>query len=252
MNDDTVYQMTVSPDFTPARLVGWYVFNTWLQRSLEMHFHCEMYNDFETQRVAIRADKVDLIYANPLDATMLVREKNFTPVARAQGVTDECIIAVAVGSPVLSVEALKPQTRVAYTNDEHINLIGMIMLESADLGKDNIVPVVVDNYILIAKALITNTADIGFFPKDTWNEFSNAIRKELRPLVTSQISDIQHVLIAGPRLAALVPKLREQLQNMVSVRNGASVLESLGFQGWEGLAQEDTEFMIDLIDTLKA
>jgi len=31
---------------------------------------------------------------------------------------------------------------------------------------------------------------------------------------------------------------------------GASVLSSMGFSGWEEQTQEDTEFMIDLMDAL--
>ncbi|VAW45881.1 ABC transporter, substrate-binding protein (cluster 12, methionine/phosphonates), partial [hydrothermal vent metagenome] len=32
--------------------------------------------------------------------------------------------------------------------------------------------------------------------------------------------------------------------------SGASTLKSLGFAQWESQSQEDTEFMIDLMDTL--
>lgn len=56
---------TVSPDFPADRISGWYVFNTWMQRALAAGIHLELYDDFRTQREAIAADKVDLIYANP-------------------------------------------------------------------------------------------------------------------------------------------------------------------------------------------
>jgi len=110
----------------------------------------------------------------------------------------------------------------------------------------------VDGYVLVAKALLQGKADVGFFLKDAWDGLSNAVRKQLRPLVTSQISDIQHAFLVGPRLADSAEDIQGLLVRMGEIEKGAGVLESLGFQGWEALDHEETEFMIDLMDTLKA
>ena len=40
------YVMTVSPDFPPAQIAGWYIFNTWLQRQLGVQIHVELYQNF--------------------------------------------------------------------------------------------------------------------------------------------------------------------------------------------------------------
>ena len=82
------YLFTVSPDFTPDHLSGWFIFNTWLQRALSEAFHLELYDDFLSQREAIQADQIDLIYANPYDAAMLVRDKGFTPLVKPVGHSD--------------------------------------------------------------------------------------------------------------------------------------------------------------------
>lgn len=252
MSTEPVYQLTVSPDFTPAHISGWYLFNTWLQRTLGVRVHCELYDNFGSQRQVIENNGVDLIYANPFDAAMLVREKNFSVIARAVGVTDECVIAVAEHSAITCLEDLKSGARLAQTDDPDINLIGMIMLESVDLSDANIETQVLGSYVLVAKALMQETADVGFFLKDSWDEFSGVIRKQLRPLLSSQIGDICHVLLASPRMAAQVEPLKTALASLHESPKGASVLESLGFKSWQTLEQEDTEFMIDLIDTLKA
>ena len=94
------YNFTVSPDFNPSHLSGWFIFNTWVQRNLGEHIHLELYDDFEAQRKAIEADEFDLIYANPFDATTLVRKKGFVPVASPSSKSDEAIIAVPVDSPI--------------------------------------------------------------------------------------------------------------------------------------------------------
>lgn len=249
---DTIYQLTVSPDFTPDHISGWYIYNTWLQRNLGLHFHLEMYESFDAQRQAIHDDKVDLIYANPYDASMLVREKGFRAVVRPVGVTDECVIVVPVDSPVQRIEDLQADTRVASTDDPDIHLVGMIMLEPADLDASNVQAIQVSGYVLVAKALLKGEADVGFFLKDAWDGLSNMVRKQLRPLVTSQVSDIQHVLLVGSRLADSVEDIQDLMVRMPAIEKGAGVLDALGFVGWEAVDHEETEFMIDLMDTLKA
>ena len=132
------YLFTVSPDFTPVHLSGWYIFNTWLQRQSGTAIHLEMYNNFQTQRNVIQNDQVDLIYANPFDAAMLVREKGFLPLVKASGVSDEAIIAVKADNAVEDVAHLSPGITVAVTEDPDVTMMGMIMLEAGDLdaGKE--------------------------------------------------------------------------------------------------------------------
>lgn len=241
-------ELTVSPDFAPDHIAGWYVFNTWLQRKLGVRIHLELYDDFDAQRKAIAADKVDLIYANPYDAAMLVREKGFTVLVAPINRPDEAVIAVPVGATCQKVEDLAPGLRLAVTRDPDVNMIGMIMLEPADLNKGNTTIHQVDSYVLVAKYLLMGKADAGFFLKDAFDELSQVIRKQLKVLVASQISDVRHALLIGPRCLELKEPLLELLLSMNTT--GKSVLESLGLEGWEALDQEATEFMIDLMDTL--
>lgn len=248
----SAFLMTVSPDFPNKRMPGWFIFNTWLQKALELHIHLELYPNFEDQRAAIAGDKVDLIYANPFDASMLVREKGFVPVVRPTGKSDECIVAVLAESPVKAVEDLSPGCRVASTDDPDVNMVGMILLEPADLDAGNTSKVQVDSYPLVAKALLRGDADVGFFLEEAYAELSNLVRRDLRPLVQSQISDIAHVMLVGPRLAGRLKEVRQILLAMSGDAKSQGVLEELGFAAWESVTKEDTEFMIDLMDTLKA
>ncbi len=245
------YNFTVSPDFNPNHLSGWFIFNTWLQKTIEEGIHLELYDDFESQRRAIGDDKFDLIYANPYDASLLVREKGFVPLASPSGKSDEAIIAVRGDSPVQRVEELQPGLRIASTDDPDVNMMCMIMLEPGDLDGNNTSVKECDTYVLVAKELIQGNADVGFFLEETYNDLSNVIRSQLRPLVQSQIQVIHHVLLAGPALAHKFDVMRSALLAMGEDEKGRGVLESLGFTGWDAVEQEDTEFMIDLMDTLE-
>ncbi len=241
---------TVSPDFDPEKIAGWFIFNTWLQRHLNLPIHLEMFSDFPSQQQAIREDRLDLIYANPYDATMLVREKGFIPIARPIEKQDEAVILVRADSPIQHIDDLKPNLCIASTLDPDVNMIGMIMIEPADIPKDQIRRITKANHLLVAKALLRGEADVGFILQEAFENFSKMLKMQLRPLVTSAIRDISHALLVGPRLAKYKPQLLEHLLNMKTDPKGPSVLEGLGFQGWEILEAEEMEFMIDLMDTL--
>jgi phosphonate transport system substrate-binding protein len=244
------YQMTVSPDFTPDHISGWYIFNTWLQKSLGTRVHLELYDSFEQQRAAIRSDRVDLIYANPYDAAMLVREKGFLPIVKPQRSSDEAIIAVHRDNPVRQVEDLNAGIAIAATDDPDVNLICDIMLEPAELNGHNTLRTIKNTYPLVAKALIKHQVDVGFFLVEAFNSLSNLTRKELRPLVASQIQVVHHALLAGPRLAEKHSVLRDIFIGMEQDTKGAGVLRTLGFDAWVIMDEEEMEFMIDLMDTL--
>ena len=244
------FQFTVSPDFGPSQIAGWQIFNTWVQRQLSEAVHFELYDSFNQQHEAIQSDNVDLIYANPYDAAMLVREKGFTALARPEGKVDETIVVVNIESEVQSIEDLNSGIKVATTDDPDVHIMGMIMLEPADLDAGNIETIPCDSYVLVAKQLMRGTADVGFFLEEAYYDLSNMVREQMRPLVTSQIQIIQHALLVGPALGNRREELLEALLAMPNNETGQGVLESLGFQSWLPLEHEDVEFMIDLMSTL--
>jgi phosphonate transport system substrate-binding protein len=244
------FLFTVSPDFTPDRLSGWYIFNTWLQKQTGVPIHLEMYNDFNAQREAIRQDKVNLIYANPYDAAMLVREKGFLPLAKPVGESDEAIIAVAAGNPVSDVAELMPGVKVAFTDDPDVKMMGMIMLEPGDLEASNVQSLPFGTYVQVAKHLLRGEADVGIFLAEAYDGLSEMIKKQLKILVRSQISVIHHALMIGPGLLDKREQFQHCLLEMTRDEKARSVLESLGFEAWEKVDDEEMEFMIDLMDTL--
>ena len=244
------YQFTVSPDFGPSHIAGWQIFNTWLQRQLSEGIHFELYDSFSQQREAILADQVDLIYANPYDAAMLVREKGFMAIAKPSGKADEAMIVVNAESDIQSVEDLNVGTKIATTDDPDVHVMGMIMLEPADLDASNVEITQCDTYVLVAKQLLRGTSDVGFFLEDAYHDMSAMVRDKMRILVTSQIHIIQHVLLVGPKLADRKDEIVNLLESMNKDEKGQGVLDSLEINSWEHLEHEDVEFMIDLMSTL--
>jgi len=241
---------TVSPDFTPDHLSGWYIFNTWLQKQTDSAIHLEMYNDFHSQRDAIQNDAIDLIYANPFDAAMLVREKGFQPLVKAQGESDEAIIAVNAENSVEDVSQLHEGIKVAFTEDPDVHMMGMIMLEPGDLDASNTTAVLSDSYVIVAKHLLKGEADAGIFLAEAYDDLSSIIKKQLKVIVRSQIGVVHHSLMIGPKLLDKKDQFQKVLIEMNKDEKGLGVLSSLGFNAWKKVEDDEMEFMIDLMDTL--
>ena len=244
------YQFTVSPDFLPTQQPGWHIFNTLLQKNLGVDMHLELYDSFESQRDAIKAGKVDLIYANPYDASILVREKGFLPLVKPKGKSDEAMVVVNTEHASQHIEDLQPGLRIASTADPDIQMMGMIMIEPADLNSENTTKKTCDTYVMVAKELLRGESDIGFFLSDAFNSLSGTIRNQLRPLVGSQIQVIHHTLMIGPELLNRQDDLLRMLVSMGNDAKNGDVLESIGLAGWDPMDLEEMEFMIDLVDTL--
>lgn len=244
------FQFTVSPDLGTRQMTGWYVFNTWLQKTLDLKVHLELYRDFGQCRQAIRDDRVDLIFANPYDTSLLVRDKGFVPVAHPRARPDEVIIAVAADSAFNRIEDFKPGLRLASSSDPEVHMIGMIMLEAADLGPHNVTVASHESYVTIAKDLIRHQADAGFFMAESYKELSDLTRRSLRVVLQSELHVIHHMLLAGPRFAAHAGTLADKLVAMGDDAKGKALLADLGFVAWQRTDAEDAEFMVDVMETL--
>lgn len=242
--------LTVSPDFAPSHISGWFIFNTWMQRQLGEGIHLELYDSFDSQREDIKAGKYDLVYANPFDASMLVRDLGFKAIVRPLAKADETIIATNADSAIHSVEDLNPGSQLYTTDDPDVNRIAMIMLEAADLDESNTQSHTVDSYVIVARNILKGSADAGFFLKDAYDELSDLIRSQMRVLITSEISVVHHTFLVGPKLQERAEEIQEFLIAMSNDAKGKGVLDSMGLQGFEEMSEEETEFMIDLIDTL--
>jgi phosphonate transport system substrate-binding protein len=214
--------------------------------------HLELYDDFCAQRVATYGNKIDLIYANPFDAAMLVREKGFLPLVKPVGLLDEALIAVSENSAVEKLDDLKTHIKIAMTEDPNVNMIGMMLLESANLNNSNIEKHVYDSYILVAKNLLRGTDEAGVFLAGAFDDLSNMVKKQLRVLLRSEIEDIHHSLMIGPKLAARREEMKALLIDMHKHEKGQGVLDALGFKAWVDVDDEEMEFMIDLMDTLSS
>ena len=244
------YNLAVSPDFKPGRISGWFIFNTWLQHQLNKAIHFEMHQSFDEQLQAITAKQVDIIYANPYDISRLVRDEGFIPVAKPHAKPDEAIVVSAYEGEISTLQDLDITAKIAKTQARDVNSIGMILLEPADISPESAQFIECENYISVAKALISGKADVGFMLCEAYSELSPLVAKQLKPIVCSQIQLIHHAILLGPQLAEHHDVLASFLIDMHKIDKGKKILDDLGISHWEPMGEEEAEFMIDLMDTL--
>jgi len=244
------YTMTISPDFKPELISGWYIFNTWLQKKIDTNIHINLVNDFKELSNNIDDNSIDLIYANPCDIAKLVREKSFIPIAKPVGSQDETMIICNSDNPITDIESLSSGKKIAMTDVPDVNTIGMIMLEPADIGRDDIEVVHCSNYITVVKKVISGEADVGFLLADAYTEFSKLVKSKVQPVITSKIHVLHHALLVAPKFAEKQSQFQEAVLSMHNEPSGASILTNLELEKWVLMDQDEAEFLIDLIDTL--
>ncbi|WP_369939701.1 PhnD/SsuA/transferrin family substrate-binding protein [Xanthomonas medicagonis] len=243
----------VAPDFAPEHFGGWYLLSTLLQRRAGLGLHLLMPADAAEQKQLLDGGEVDLVYASPFDASTLIRERGYLPLARPRGRADEVVIATAAEAPAHCVEDLPYGCRIALTDNHDVRLIALRLLEPADLDPERIAWRPARSYTAVARLLLEGEADAGLFLADAYHRLSRLTRERLRPLVESALCDIGHALLAHPRIAAHLPALRDALLALgdAAHREDQAVLDALGLEhGFEAMHMEDAQFMIDLIDTL--
>lgn len=244
--------MLIAPDFAPENFPGWYMLSTSLQQRSGLRLHLQMPATGAEQTQILADDSTDLIYANPFDAAGLIRGRGFVPVARPRGQSDEMVIATAIDSPWQCVEDLRPGCSIALTDNHDVKLIGLRLLEPADLAEADIKWRPASSYQAAARMTLGGLTDAGFFLASAYHSLARITRDRLRVLVESRLRDISHVVLAHPRVGDRLPRLSDALLGM-DPDNGADhqVLDALGLPGgFEPMSSEDAEFMIDLMDTL--
>ncbi len=244
-------KMLTSADVTPKEYSDWYLFNTWLQRKLDGRVHLDIPISVDDLHRRVDNDDVDIIYANPYDAAMLIREKGFVPIARPNNKADEMVIVTSVDNPVEDFTCLQPGCKIALTDDRDVKMIGMILIEPADLNSDNVEFMVVENGVVVAKNVMNGDADIGFILTKSYDTFSHLITDSLRVLIRSQISVINHTIMVKPEVLKQIPNLSDILVDMDKDPAGKQILESFDIDCLMPVDYEEAEFMIDIMDTLK-
>ncbi|MBQ9259717.1 MAG: PhnD/SsuA/transferrin family substrate-binding protein [Neisseriaceae bacterium] len=243
--------LLIAPDFPPEHFGGWHIFNTTLQRDTDNNIHLLTPHSAEEQQQMLEQNQVDIIYASPFDAASLIRDKNFLPVVKPVKNPDEMVIAAGSASGLAKLTDLKKGMKIAITNNRDVKLIGLRLLEAANLTEADLEWVEVPSFQAAARHAIQGKADAAFFVASSFHSLSEMTKNQMAVLIESHITDITHVILMHPEQSEFLPTVRQSIINMKDTDAGRRVLSELNMpDGFEELTEEETEFMIDLMETL--
>ncbi len=245
------HHLAISPDVNVRNITDWFIFNTKIQRITGVPVKAAAYDDFADLQKALEEGRADIVFANAANTAVLVRDRGYVPLATPADVSNEAAVVVAESSNLHQVTDLGDTISVAATDAPDIERICRILLEPADLTPESVSLTIKPNPVLVAKAVLTGQAEAGFLPREAFDELSQVVQRQLRVLISSKIYVVRHSMLLSPALADQVEVLWEGLKAMSDNERDRELLAALGApNGWQRLSQEDTEFMIDLMDAL--
>ena len=246
----TTHNMLIAPDFSPERFAGWHMFNTLIQKRANLSMHLNIPTSHAEQETVISEGDIQVIYANPFDATTLIREHGYHAVARPIGKSDEMVIAAAANSDINSLDDIKAGATIAMADNRDVKLIGLRLLEAVDIEDNDLNWSVTETYQAAARQVIKGEAQAAFFLAEIFHSFSRLTKAQLSVLIESDLADISHVLLIKDGFPD-TDILMDAILNLHNDDDGKEALTELGMpQGFEAMNEEDAEFMIDLMQTL--
>lgn len=244
------YNFLIAPDFSPERFAGWHMLNTLLQKRADIDVHLLTPASYAEQEDLIKNQNVQIVYANPFDAAHLIREHGYRAIARPIGKSDEMVIASSAKGDIQTLDAVKAGSTVAMANNRDVKLIGLRLLEAVDLTESDLNWEITETYQAAAKQVILGNAQIAFFLSEVYHTLSKLTKAQLTVLIESDLADISHVLLIKDDFAD-ADTLKQVVLDLNADADGKAVIEELGMpEGFEAMAEEDAEFMIDLMETL--
>ncbi len=244
------YRLAVCPDFDPQRFTAWFGFKSWLQEELGDSVSLGTYSSYENYREAIESQDIELVYANPYDAAMLLRDKDFQALVHPAATKDEGVILVRDNYAAQAVEDLKRPLKVAAADGPEVEMICKIMLEPAEIQSSDLEILRQVSFVSVVQKLMNGEVDLAFGQVSRFNTLSPVLRQQLRILVKSDTQTIQHMLLLSPALTGEKDLIRDKLTGLHQTMKGRELLAKLGFKGFDATDTEAAELMIDIMATL--
>lgn len=244
--------LMVVPDYLPDQFSTWYLLNNYLQKKSDQNISLIMPPSFDEVTAQQEKEKVSMLFVNPFAAGNYVREQGYLPLVKPKNKSDEIVIVAAADSDINAIEDLSDTVELALSNNEDANFIGLRLLEPANLSDDELVIKRKDNFLMVASGVIRHHAKVGIIQSDVYDSFNSVTKNQLKVLLKSRINEVEHVMLYHPDAVANAELIKDVLCKMAEDADGANIVKALNFpEGFTALSEEEMEFMIDVVDTMR-
>jgi len=239
------FLLSVCPHDTAKNSVGWFFFNTYLQRKLGCGIHFEPKDNFIKEREEVLAGGYHLVYANPFSAATFVQQLGFVPVARPVGVFDEALLVRAAGTDAPTQRPLK----IASATDKLIiHGLGLQLLERQGIAPADCVFDFVGTHVKAAHAVIQGKADMAFVYNETWHGLAQGSRDALMLVDETNSRAAYHCFCVSAEWAERAEEVRGVLCGMQAEPKGKQILDELQFSGgFEPVTANDLQETLKLM-----
>ncbi len=223
----TDYKLMVCPHDTANNPERWYYLTQHLSELLGGRVSFDNYLDFEEFHANIA--EADLLYGNPQDTVTMVKQHNFTPLVRPDGMFDEVVFVAGEEVENPTVASLEGQ-KIGSVNSMLPTKIALHVLNEQGIKPEAVVDHV--SWLAVINDIIKGELAYGFVYKDTYDDLSPMSKEMLQPFYTSKAQTAFHCLSLSPTLAEHQAQLLAVLTEMHQSEAGQTLLEKLEIKQW--------------------
>ena len=215
-------RVAICPHDSTKNRVKWIYFLTYLSSKVGVDLAMEQCFDFTCYYEVI--DHMDLVYANPLDALMLFKEKHFIPVAGNDNY-DEVVLICSEGQE----PKLEAVIKVGAVENQFATFLGLKILMDRGVKPE---VVYMDSWQKVLSAVAKGEIPYGILYKDFWDQVSDLSKRGVEEIFVSDERLFSHVVMVSPEMKQYRDPILWALKDMPSDPEGKKILEDLRISTW--------------------
>lgn len=239
-------KLLIAHDYPADAFVGWYELTNLVQKHLGLSMQLLTPTTRQAQNAEVSS--ADYVFASPFDIDGLM-QAGFVPFARPISGYNEMVIVAPKTSYIKKLSDIKAGVRIATTDSQAVKAIGLRLLEAVDVFEDDVQFRIHHNYQGVSQDLITGQTDAAFFFERVYKRFSAAKKQAFEVLIKSDLQELHHVFLA--RSGINTAPMLQMLGQMHLDQDGKKTLEALDLIAFEATDENQTLFMLDVLETLR-
>lgn len=200
----------------------WTVFSHYMHQKTGYNFEFKRFESFDV--FAENFESFDFVYAHPLHAVQLGREKNYVPLVKYTETYDEAVVISRKNETGSDVRKLDGRT-VACIHGSPSHAALLIDLHKSGT-KMEFEEAHRDAYPKVLMSVGIGEVDFGVILKSVWDDMLT-MKERVRVHYTTSSHSLVHVFMLSPKLKNEAPKFREALTSMANDPKGKEILARL-------------------------
>ena len=202
-------KLLVCPHDTATNPDKWYRFAQFLTRSIEASVQFEKSMDFPEFHKELTTG--GLIYANPQDSLVLIKDHDYTPLVRPSNLFDEIVFVANMELENPCLDDLR-ENNVISVNSMMVTRVGIKYLYEKNIKPASIVSR--PSWMAVAKSIFRCEEEYAFLYKDFYLCLNSLSRSGLRNIGETDDGTIHHNILIAPKFLEFAETIMDNLVEM--------------------------------------